>query len=60
MSKLPSDGSDGLQLTLSAQCKFFDLLLVLQNDEFQIHQWIFITGTVEAIHRPKLESRSDV
>ncbi|KAK0199079.1 Dopey, N-terminal-domain-containing protein [Armillaria mellea] len=51
MSTLPSDGSDDLQLILSA-CKFLDLLLVLQTEEFQIHQWIFITDTVDAIYRP--------
>ncbi|KAK0500731.1 Dopey, N-terminal-domain-containing protein [Armillaria luteobubalina] len=51
MSTLPSDGSDDLQLILSV-CKFLDLLLVLQTEEFQIHQWIFITDTVDAIYRP--------
>ncbi|OBZ78644.1 Protein dopey-1 [Grifola frondosa] len=48
---LPSDGSEELALILSA-CKLLDLLLVLQTEEFQIHQWIFITDTVDAVYRP--------
>ncbi|KAF8915027.1 Dopey, N-terminal-domain-containing protein [Mucidula mucida] len=51
MSSPPSDGSEDLQLMLSA-CKCLDLLFVLQTEEFQIHQWIFITDTVDAIYRP--------
>ncbi|KAH8110602.1 Dopey, N-terminal-domain-containing protein [Phellopilus nigrolimitatus] len=51
MAEPPSDGSDSLQSILSA-CKLIDLLLVLQTEEFQIHQWIFITDTVDAIYRP--------
>jgi hypothetical protein len=51
MTSLPSDGSEDLQVVLSA-CKCLDLLLVLQTEEFQIHQWIFITDTVDAVYRP--------
>ncbi|KAJ6523556.1 Dopey, N-terminal-domain-containing protein [Mycena capillaripes] len=51
MTTLPSDGSEDLQLILSAS-KCLDLLLTLQCEEFQIHQWIFITDTVDAIYRP--------
>ncbi|KAF8167553.1 Dopey, N-terminal-domain-containing protein [Crassisporium funariophilum] len=51
ITTLPSDGSEDLQLLLAA-CKALDLLLVLQTEEFQIHQWIFITDTVDAIYRP--------
>ncbi|KAJ8084790.1 hypothetical protein PM082_003567 [Marasmius tenuissimus] len=51
MTSLPSDGSEDLPLVLSA-CKCLDLLLALQTEEFQIHQWIFITDTVDAIYRP--------
>jgi len=47
----PQDGSDDLLLILSA-CKFLDLLVVLQTEEFQVHQWMFITDTVDALHRP--------
>ncbi|KAI5481667.1 cellular morphogenesis-related protein [Pseudohyphozyma bogoriensis] len=45
------DGSDLLQLILSA-CKFLDLTLVLQTEEFQIHEWMFVTDTVDAIYPP--------
>ncbi|TFK56468.1 hypothetical protein OE88DRAFT_1715528 [Heliocybe sulcata] len=48
---LPSDGSEDLSLLLAAS-KFLDLLLTLQTEEFQIHQWIFITDTVDAVFRP--------
>ncbi|KAG6911306.1 hypothetical protein DXG01_002145 [Tephrocybe rancida] len=51
MTALPSDGSEDLQLILAAS-KCLDLLLVLQTEEFQIHQWIFVTDTVDAIYRP--------
>ncbi|KAJ7204429.1 Dopey, N-terminal-domain-containing protein [Mycena pura] len=51
MTTLPSDGSEDLQLILAAS-KCLDLLLTLQSEEFQIHQWIFITDTVDAIYRP--------
>jgi len=45
------DGSDLLHLVLSA-CKFLDLTLVLQTEEFQIHEWMFVTDTVDAIYPP--------
>ncbi|KAJ6623058.1 Dopey, N-terminal-domain-containing protein [Mycena sp. CBHHK59/15] len=51
MTTLPTDGAEDLQLILSAS-KCLDLLLTLQSEEFQIHQWIFITDTVDAIYRP--------
>ncbi|EJU02805.1 hypothetical protein DACRYDRAFT_94483 [Dacryopinax primogenitus] len=47
----PADNSDDLAVLLAA-CKFLDLLLVLQTEEFQIHQWMFVTDTVDAIYRP--------
>ncbi|RDX51932.1 hypothetical protein OH76DRAFT_1400831 [Lentinus brumalis] len=49
---IPADGSEELGLILSA-CKLLDLLLVLQTEEFQVHQWIFITDTVDAVYRPE-------
>jgi hypothetical protein len=36
MTTLPADGSEDLQLILSA-CKCLDLLLVLQTEEFQMY-----------------------
>ncbi|KAK0550035.1 hypothetical protein OC845_002839 [Tilletia horrida] len=49
--ELPSDNSDQLQLVLSA-CKFLDLLLTLQTEDFQIHQWLFVTDTVDIMYPP--------
>ncbi|KAI0307632.1 Dopey, N-terminal-domain-containing protein [Multifurca ochricompacta] len=51
MIEAPPDGSEALPLILSV-CKFIDLLLVLQTEEFQMHQWIFITDTIDAVYRP--------
>jgi len=51
MIEIPSDGSEALSLILSV-CKFIDLLLVLQTEEFQMHQWIFVTDTIDAVYRP--------
>lgn len=67
MTNLPGDGSEELQLILSA-CKCLDTLLVLQTEEFQMlvlsgptfhlvtfyhsHQCVFITDTVDAVYRP--------
>ncbi|KAI6154002.1 Dopey, N-terminal-domain-containing protein [Pisolithus tinctorius] len=48
---VPADESEELPLILSAS-KCLDLLLTLQTEEFQIHQWIFVTDTVDAIYRP--------
>ncbi|KAG9123031.1 hypothetical protein FRC07_000333 [Ceratobasidium sp. 392] len=47
----PEDDSDELQLLLAA-CKCVDLMLVLQTPEFQIHQWMFVTDTMDAVYRP--------
>ncbi|KAF8337070.1 Dopey, N-terminal-domain-containing protein [Cantharellus anzutake] len=47
----PPDGSEELTFVLSA-CKLLDLLLVLQTEEFQVHEWIFTTDTIDAILQP--------
>ncbi|KAK4703671.1 hypothetical protein P7C70_g2546, partial [Phenoliferia sp. Uapishka_3] len=52
VDKTVPNGSDLLQLVLSA-CKFLDLTLVLQTEEFQIHEWMFVTDTVDAIYPPE-------
>ncbi|KAF8559912.1 hypothetical protein OG21DRAFT_1528688 [Imleria badia] len=48
---VPADESEDLPLILSAS-KCLDLLLTLQTPEFQIHQWMFVTDTVDAVFRP--------
>ena len=35
MEQVPPDGSESLQLALAA-CKFLDLLLVIQSEDFQM------------------------
>ncbi|KAJ9093061.1 hypothetical protein QFC21_006554 [Naganishia friedmannii] len=49
MEDLPKDGSDQLTIVLAA-CKFLDLLIALQIEDFQIHQWMFLTDTADAIY----------
>ncbi|KAG9313948.1 Dopey, N-terminal-domain-containing protein [Chiua virens] len=48
---VPADESEDLHLILAAS-KCLDLLLALQTPEFQIHQWMFITDTVDAVFHP--------
>ncbi|KAJ9091457.1 hypothetical protein QFC19_009100 [Naganishia cerealis] len=55
MEDLPKDGSDQLTTVLAA-CKFLDLLIALQIEDFQIHQWMFLTDTADAIYS---ESRAN-
>jgi hypothetical protein len=38
--------------SLVQACKLLDLLLVVAPDDFQIHEWLFITDTIEAVYRP--------
>ena len=33
-------------------CKLLDTLIVLAPDEFQLHEWLFITDTIDAVYRP--------
>ncbi|KAJ2007301.1 hypothetical protein GGI04_001560 [Coemansia thaxteri] len=42
-------------LFLSA-CKFLDLLFVLGTDDFLVHQWIFITDTIDALYGSRSSS----
>ncbi|WVQ73679.1 hypothetical protein IAR50_003259 [Cryptococcus sp. DSM 104548] len=48
----PENNSEDLQLVLAA-CKFLDLLLVIQSEDFQIHQWMFVTDTIDAAYPPE-------
>jgi len=52
LKEAPAEGSDDLRLVLSA-CKFLDTALTVQTNEFQIHQWMFITDTVDAVYPPE-------
>lgn len=31
-------------------CKLLDLLICVAPDEFQLHEWLFITDTIDAVH----------
>jgi hypothetical protein len=33
-------------------CKLLDTLLCIAPDDFQLHEWLFITDTIDAVHRP--------
>lgn len=51
-SLLPEEDSDFTEFSLLQACKLLDTLLVIAPDEFQLHQWLFITDTIEAVYRP--------
>jgi hypothetical protein len=38
--------------SLLQAAKLLDLLLVVQPDEFQLHEWLFVTDTLDAIYPP--------
>lgn len=38
--------------SLLQACKLLDLLVLVAPDEFQMHEWLFITDSIEAVHRP--------
>lgn len=46
--QLPGDDSDKLHLLFSV-AKLADFLITLQTEDFQIHQWLLITDTPDAI-----------
>ncbi|KAG8629819.1 hypothetical protein KVT40_001438 [Elsinoe batatas] len=37
-------------LSLLQACKLLDLLATLQPDDFQLHEWIFVTNTIDAVY----------
>jgi hypothetical protein len=39
-------------LSLLQACKLLDLLTTLAPEEFQLHEWLYITNTVDAVYRP--------
>ncbi|KAJ2745082.1 hypothetical protein GGI20_002456 [Coemansia sp. BCRC 34301] len=39
-----------------AACKFLDLLFILGTDDFLVHQWMFITDTIDALHGSRSSS----
>lgn len=39
-------------LSILQACKLLDLLLTLAPEEFQLHEWLFITDTIDAVYKP--------
>jgi hypothetical protein len=38
--------------TILQACKLLDTLLIIAPDEFQLHEWLFVTDTIDAVYRP--------
>ncbi|VUC36112.1 unnamed protein product [Clonostachys rosea] len=38
-------------LVVLQACKLLDLLICVGPDDFQLHEWLFITDTIDAVHR---------
>jgi hypothetical protein len=38
--------------TILQACKLLDTLLCIAPDDFQLHEWLFITDTIDAVYRP--------
>ncbi|KAL1842372.1 hypothetical protein VTJ49DRAFT_5437 [Mycothermus thermophilus] len=34
-------------------CKLLDLLVCVAPDDFQLHEWLFVTDTIDAVYRPQ-------
>ncbi|WFC94119.1 hypothetical protein MBRA1_000751 [Malassezia brasiliensis] len=49
--ELPKDHTDAIHLLFST-AKLADYLLTLQTEDFQIHQWLLITDTPDAVDPP--------
>jgi len=39
-------------LSILQACKLLDLLLTLAPEAFQLHEWLFITDTIDAVYKP--------
>ncbi|KAF2429482.1 hypothetical protein EJ08DRAFT_635171 [Tothia fuscella] len=54
LSCLPSssDHDNYSNASILQACKLLDTLLTLEPDEFQLHEWLFITDTIDAVYRP--------
>ncbi|KAK4252286.1 Dopey, N-terminal-domain-containing protein [Corynascus novoguineensis] len=47
----PASDTYGNAAVLQA-CKLLDLLVCAAPDEFQLHEWLFVTDTIDAVYRP--------
>lgn len=41
-----------VNLSLLQACKLLDLLITLSPDEFQLHEWLYITDNIDAVYQP--------
>lgn len=46
--------------TVLQACKLLDTLLCIAPDDFQLHEWLFITDTIDAVYRPHSYSQHPV
>ncbi|EME77850.1 uncharacterized protein MYCFIDRAFT_33802 [Pseudocercospora fijiensis CIRAD86] len=54
-SLLPNSttGDEFNNLTLLQACKLLDLLITLSPDDFQLHEWLYISDTIDAVYQPE-------
>lgn len=54
MSLLPdsSTASAFTNFAVLQACKLLDLLVALSPDDFQLHEWLYITDTIDAVYHP--------
>ena len=54
ISLLPNGSSSAVlgNLSLLQACKLLDLLIVVSPDEFQLHEWLYVTDTIDAVYQP--------
>ncbi|KAF2211131.1 hypothetical protein CERZMDRAFT_85681 [Cercospora zeae-maydis SCOH1-5] len=47
-----AEADDFNNFTILQACKLLDLLVTLSPDEFQLHEWLYITDTIDAVYQP--------
>lgn len=52
LTQTRDENKDITNLALLQGCKLLDFLLALSPDEYQLHEWLFVTDTTDAIHHP--------
>ncbi|KAK0926825.1 hypothetical protein LTR91_009471 [Friedmanniomyces endolithicus] len=48
----PLDGHTFTNISILQACKLLDQLVLLSPEEFQLHEWLFIADTVDAVYQP--------
>ncbi|KAG7153177.1 Protein dopey like protein [Verticillium longisporum] len=48
---LPSASETYNNISILQACKLLDLLICVAPDDFQLHEWLFITDTIDAVYR---------